>query len=91
MTSSTQRFRPGALAAAITLALSACGGSNSYITDEEICHWAESKAGSDLDCDADATIKPAENVYQQVDPEEIIPLPPQAHIDNYDIRLNWDF
>lgn len=31
------------------------GGSNSYITDEEICHWAESKAGSDLACDADAT------------------------------------
>lgn len=31
------------------------GGSNSYITDEEICHWAESKAGTDLDCDANSS------------------------------------
>ena len=27
-----------------------------YISDEEICDWAESKTGADLDCDADLTV-----------------------------------
>lgn len=30
-------------------------GSTSYISDEEVCDWAESKKGTDLDCDADTT------------------------------------
>lgn len=38
----------------------------------------------------DATVTPAESVYQKVNPDEITPLPPEAHIDNYDIRLEWD-
>ncbi len=27
-----------------------------YITDEEVCDWAESKTGTDLDCDTDTSI-----------------------------------
>jgi secreted PhoX family phosphatase len=27
-----------------------------YITDEQVCDWAESKTGTDLDCDDDATV-----------------------------------
>lgn len=27
-----------------------------YITDEEICDWAESKTGTDLDCDTDTSV-----------------------------------
>ncbi|MGD8710808.1 MAG: DUF839 domain-containing protein [Ectothiorhodospiraceae bacterium] len=30
-------------------------GENSYITDAQICAYAESQSGSDLDCDADST------------------------------------
>ncbi|MET0041966.1 MAG: hypothetical protein ABW100_00400, partial [Candidatus Thiodiazotropha sp. 6PLUC3] len=27
-----------------------------YITDEQVCDWAESKSGADLSCDEDATV-----------------------------------
>lgn len=38
----------------------------------------------------DATITPAENVYRQVKPEEVTPLPIEHHVQGYDIRLDWD-
>ncbi|GAA5127023.1 hypothetical protein [Alloalcanivorax gelatiniphagus] len=37
----------------------------------------------------DATLKPAENVFRHIDPEEIEPLKPEKRIDAYDIRLDW--
>ncbi|MFP1681441.1 hypothetical protein ACLD0W_02960 [Alloalcanivorax sp. C16-1] len=37
----------------------------------------------------DATLKPAENVFRHIDPEEIEPLRPEKRIDAYDIRLDW--
>ncbi|MDF1822038.1 MAG: hypothetical protein P1U64_10705 [Alcanivoracaceae bacterium] len=37
----------------------------------------------------DATIEPATNVYEQVDPARVTPLPADAHVHNYDIRLQW--
>ncbi|MGB1220323.1 MAG: hypothetical protein ACPG43_02230, partial [Alcanivoracaceae bacterium] len=37
----------------------------------------------------DATIEPATNVYEQVDPARVTPLPADAHVHNYDVRLQW--
>ncbi|WP_228462308.1 hypothetical protein [Alloalcanivorax profundimaris] len=37
----------------------------------------------------DATLKPAENVFRHINPEEIEPLKPEKRIDAYDIRLDW--
>ncbi len=37
----------------------------------------------------DATLKPAENVYRHINPDEVTPLKPEKRIDGYDIRLDW--
>ena len=37
----------------------------------------------------DATLKPAENVYRHINPDEVTPLKPEKRIDAYDIRLDW--
>jgi len=34
-------------------------GDTSYISDTQVCHWAEAKSGGDLNCDADGAIGPA--------------------------------
>lgn len=37
----------------------------------------------------DATITSAVNVYEEVDPDAVTPLPPEAHLHGWDIRLDW--
>lgn len=37
----------------------------------------------------DATLKPAQNVHDEIDPSSMEPLPYDHHVENYDIRLDW--